>query len=162
MLKTWKKPPLVGFAITAMSAGVALADDQEFLTDAIKGDNSEVTLGNLAESKGASQGVRNFGKRLAVDHAKAKKQALAVAQQLSVPDTNALTDEATQEKAKLSDLSGSAFDAEFASYMVKDHQEDISKFEKQASQGSSQTAQLAKDTLPDLRKHLKMAQALEK
>ena len=154
---------LGGIALTALaisSFSVAAADDRDFLTEAMKGDNSEVVLGQLAASKGTTEGVRTFGKKLAVDHAKAKKQVLAVARQLNVQETNALSDEASAERARLDTLSGAAFDKEFAAFMVKDHESDIQKFEKQANKGTGPTADLAKHTLPELRKHLDIARSL--
>ena len=136
--------------------------DQQFLTDAIKGDNSEVTLGQMAQQKGASQGVKDFGKTLETDHSKAKDQASALAQQAGMTVPTEMADEAKQEQKKLEGLSGAAFDKEFASYMVTDHKKDIAKFETQAKSSDTQTAQLAQQTLPTLKKHLQMAESLEK
>ena len=45
--------------------------------------------------------------------------------------------------------------------MIDDHKKDIAKYEKQASSGDPQTAALAKDTLPTLRKHLETAESLK-
>ena len=46
---------------------------------AIKGDSSEVTIGQLAITKGASDPVKAFGQTLIDDHSKAKAEASAVA-----------------------------------------------------------------------------------
>jgi putative membrane protein len=46
--------------------------DAVFLMDAMKGDNSEIKLGLLAQSRGGSAGVRNFGGMLVHDHRQAK------------------------------------------------------------------------------------------
>ena len=62
------------------------------IEDAIKGDNSEVTLGNLAATKGDSAKVKSFGETLAKDHAKAKMDAVKVAKQLGVTPPDSLTD----------------------------------------------------------------------
>jgi putative membrane protein len=43
--------------------------------------------------------------------------------------------------------------------MVKDHQDDIKEFQKEASKNDP-AGQLAKETLPTLRKHLHAAQRL--
>ena len=43
--------------------------------------------------------------------------------------------------------------------MVKDHQDDIKEFQKEASKNDA-AGQLAKETLPTLRKHLQAAQRL--
>lgn len=61
---------------------------------------------------------------------------------------------------KLSALSGDHFDRQFIKDMVKDHQEDIAKYQKEASQGGP-AADYAKQTLPKLCEHLKTAQELE-
>ena len=131
----------------------------QFLRQTIQGDNSEIQLGQLAESQGASQGVKDFGRTLEQDHAQARDQAAQVAKQVGVTPPQTMMPEAKQEKAKLSRLHGAAFDREFARYMVDDHKKDIRKFEQQAA-GRGPTAQLARQTLPTLKKHLKMAESL--
>jgi putative membrane protein len=148
---------LAGLAIT----GVALAAPaQDFLKKAIQGDNSEMRLGALAAQKGASAGLRDFGRTLQTDHAKAKQDAVAVARTVGMAPPSDMTPEASAEYGKLKGLSGAAFDHEFASYMVKDHKKDIADFESQAKSGDARTATLAKQTLPSLRKHLTMAERL--
>ena len=160
--KSINKLVFAALVATAIPAAPSLADDKSFLDEAMKGDNAEVALGRLAERKGASEEVRHFGRQLAADHAKAKKQVVAVARKLKIPDTDAIPDEAIEEKTKLGKLSGTDFDKEFAAYMVKDHEEDIQKFEKEANEGTGKVAELAKETLPKLREHLKTAQSLQK
>ena len=142
-------------------AGAALAGpDQTFLKKALEGDNSETALGAMAQQHGASAAIRDFGRMLHDDHIAAKAKALPVAQQHGVADTTAMAPEAQVEEKKLEGLTGAAFDREFASYMVKDHTKDIAEFEKESKSGDASTAALARETLPDLRKHLKTAQQL--
>lgn len=138
------------------------AIDTAFVTDAMKGDNDEVTLGNLAQQKGASAGVKDLGKMLATDHAAHKQEVAALAQKASVPVTGDLKDEAKAEQTKLQGLSGAAFDKEFVRATVEAHKKDIAKYEKETKSGDAQTAALAEKTLPTLRKHLQAAQALQK
>lgn len=146
--------------LLAGAAGAALAAPPgQFLKQAIQGDNSEIQLGQLAENQGASQGVKDFGRTLEQDHTQAREQAAQVAKQVGVTPPQAMMPEARQEKAKLSRMHGAAFDREFARYMVNDHKKDIRKFEQQAA-GKGPTAQLARQTLPTLKKHLKMAESL--
>jgi len=148
----------------AMSNGAASsgAIDTAFVTEAMKGDNSEVALGNLAQQKGSSSGVKDLGKMLASDHSAHKQVVAALAQKANVPVTDDLNDEAKAEQKKLEGLSGAAFDKEFVRATVEDHQKDIAKYEKEAKSGDAQTAAMAKTTLPTLKKHLQSAQALEK
>lgn len=136
--------------------------DTAFVTDAMKGDNSEVALGNLAQQKGSSSGVKDLGKMLATDHSAHKQVVAALAQKANVPVTDDLKDEAKAEQTKLQGLSGAAFDKEFVRATVEDHQKDIAKYEQEAKSSDAETAAMAKQTLPTLRKHLQTAQALEK
>ena len=146
-----------------LAAGTAMAKtDKSFISDAVKGDNSEVSLGKLAVSKGASKGVRDFGQSLEADHAKARRQAVAVATRMGVTPPTGMKDEAKSERQKLEKLSGSAFDREFARYMVEDHKKDIEEFTDEARHGGQRVSKLAKMQLPTLKKHLKMAEKLSK
>jgi putative membrane protein len=62
---------------------------------------------------------------------------------------------------ELATMSGERFDQHFVKDMVKDHQDDIAKYEKVANTGSGPAAAYAKQVLPDLRKHLQMAEQLQ-
>jgi putative membrane protein len=155
----WAAAALFAGCVSAASAQAK--SDSEFITDAIKGDNSEVMLGKIAEQRGTSKAVKSFGRTLVKDHGKAKREASVVARKLGVDVPNEVSDEAAQEQKKLEGLSGSAFDKEFANYMVSDHQKDVSEFEEQAKAGPGDVSKLAKKTLPTLRKHLKAARSLE-
>jgi putative membrane protein len=147
---------LVSFALAAPSFA---ASDKAFLKKAMEGDNSEVHLGKLAEQKGSSQGVRDFGRMLEMDHGMHKDKVAALASSVGGQSTDDLSPEAKREDKKLQRLSGPKFDREFADYMVKDHRKDISDYEKQAK-GKGPVADMARDTLPTLRKHLETAQHL--
>jgi putative membrane protein len=152
-------------AVTPAAADTPVASSHaaQFLTEAMKGDNSEVKLGKLAQEKGESQGVKAFGKMLEDDHGKGKEQVEQVAKALNVATTDEITPEADAESAKLQGLSGDAFDKEFASYMVDDHKKDIDKFQQEAaSSDPAQVTDLARQTLPTLKKHLQTAQSLQK
>ena len=143
---------------TAMTGTV----DSAFLTDAMKGDNSEVALGKIAQSKGASQGVKDLGSMLVTDHGAHKSEVATLAQQAGVAVTDDIKDEAKTLETKLNGLSGAAFDKAFVDATVEDHKKDIAAYEKQANSGDAQTAALANKTLPTLRKHLETAQKLQK
>jgi len=134
--------------------------DKAFITDAMKGDNSEIALGMLAEKMGSTEQVRNFGTVLKSDHSNAKKEVARLATKYDVKVTEDMTDEAKQEMQKLRALSGQGFDREFARYMVDDHKKDIADFKKKAAEGKSEVSMLAKETVPVLQKHLKIAEGL--
>jgi putative membrane protein len=148
----------------ASAQEVALATDSpdaKFLTDAARGDVAEIKLGQLAQQKGESEGVREFGKMLEEDHSKAGKKTAELAKDLDVIPPAQPSAEQMAKYAELERLSGAEFDHAFAAEMVKGHQEAIAMYEKEAQSGSSKAAKLAQDTLPTLRHHLEVAQGLQ-
>jgi putative membrane protein len=150
--------------ISISASGAALAavagNDRDFIAKAIKGDNSEIMLGGVAQQHGATPGMRAFGAMLVADHTKARDQATSVAHDLGVSPPAGPMAEADAERAKLALLSGPAFDREFAKYMVNDHRQDIADFQTETRQGHGAAAALARKSLPVLRKHLSTAARL--
>jgi putative membrane protein len=116
-------------------------------------------LGQLAAERGARPALRAYGQTLHDDHAQARQQVLPMAQQAGVAITEEPMPEAAKERRKLERLRGRDFDREFARYMVRDHRKDIADFQKQARRGGP-AGDLARQTLPVLRKHLQMAERL--
>jgi putative membrane protein len=159
------RPIRVSFAALALLAslagaqGAVAAPGKAFVKKAMEGDNSEVSLGKLAEQRGSSTGVRDFGHMLQMDHSMHKDKLAALAPTVGAKPTDDMPLMAKMEHQKLEGLSGPAFDREFAKDMVKDHTNDIADYEKQA-RGHGPTADLARDTLPTLHKHLATAQHL--
>lgn len=155
---------LGGAAAVLILAGAANAqsrDDRHFLTEALRGDNSEMMLGQMAAERAVSPRVRAYGRTLHDDHARARDQAMRVAARLGVPPTTATMPEARAEAYKLRRLHGRTFDREFVRYMQEDHRKDIAEFRHEARMGGP-VGQLAAQTLPDLRKHLRMARDLSR
>src|SRR5689334_330838 len=134
-------------------------DSQKFIKNAIEGDIAEVDVGKLAQEKGQSEAVKQYGAMLVKDHGEHKAKAEQVAKELGVtpPTGSTFGEKATYAKLKM--LSGGSFDRSFAKSMVKDHRDDIKEYQKEASKNDA-AGQLAKETLPTLRKHLQAAQRL--
>jgi putative membrane protein len=128
---------------------------------AAQGGLAEVKMGQLAEQKGRSQTVKDFGKRMVDDHSKANdelKQAAAKSN-ITLPEQLDAKDQATYDQ--LSKLDGSAFDKTYARDMVKDHRADIAEFQLEARTGKDEpTKNLASQTVPTLETHLKMAREM--
>jgi len=149
----------VGDTSTAAMVG---ATDLKFMTDAAKGGMMEVQLGQTAQQKASSDGVKEFGKKMEQDHGQAGKELadLAKLKNVSLP-----ADMGTEKNAvdKLSNLSGAAFDKAYIKAMVRDHKKDVKEFEKESTNGmDSDVKAFASKTLPTLREHLRMAEELEK
>lgn len=145
---------------TGMTNASLSADEQAFVTEAMKGDNAEVQIGQLAQAQGGSAAVKDFGSMLATDHGAHRGKLADLATSAGMSATDEPSAEGKANLAKLKGLTGAAFDKAFKAAMVEDHKKDIAKYEKQTSAASPALASLAKDTLPVLKKHLSTAQSL--
>jgi putative membrane protein len=119
-------------AAGASSATLSNAD-RKFAREAAQGGLAEVELGRLATQKGQSDQVKQFGQRMIDDHTKANDQLKSVAAKdnITVPTSIDAKDQALKDK--LSGLSGAEFDRNYMRSMVKDHEKDISEFQKEAN-----------------------------
>jgi len=152
---------LLAGGATAAPKGQSAAKDQHFMTEAIEGDLSEVNMGKLAQQKGQSDQVKQFGQALQQDHGDHLQKAQQLASQNGM---QAPTEPNKKQQAvynKLEGLSGDRFDRAFAQAMVRDHQEDIKKYQKEAA-AKSPLSDFAQQTIPALQKHLDMAKSLGK
>ena len=141
--------------------GNVAKDDRAFIMEAAQGGMKEVQMGKLAQQKGQSDGVKQFGQRLEQDHGKANDELKQIAQKLNVSLPDALDKKHQGQVDKFQKLSGAEFDRQFAKAMVDDHQGDIKKFRKEADKGKNpELKQFASQTVPTLEEHLKMAQDL--
>jgi putative membrane protein len=140
----------------------AQSSDQSFVRQAASGGMAEVKMGQLAQDKGASDGVKNFGKMMEMDHTNAGNQLKEVAgrNKITVPDKVNARDQATYDK--FSKLSGSDFDKAYADQMIMDHQKTIALFKKEMNDGQNPDLKgLATETLPTLQEHLKQAREMK-
>lgn len=136
-------------------------DDAAFLKEAIAGNIGEVKVGGLAQQHGSSKAVKDFGAMLEKDHAAANKKAAQIAKTIDVVPPQMPTEEQQAVYKKLSALKGAEFDAQFIDSMIEDHEKDIAKYGDKAKGASSPATRYASETLPDLRKHLAMAQKIQ-
>ena len=133
--------------------------DQQFLSKAIKGDLSEINIGKLAQDKGQSDEVKQFGKMLEQDHSAHLQKAEQTAEELGI---NASTEPDAKSKAtydKLSTMSAAKFDEEFAKAMVSDHKRELAAYQLQ-SKRKGPLADFATETVPTLQEHLETAKSL--
>jgi putative membrane protein len=138
------------------------SDDREFMTKAAIGGMAEVELGRMAAQKASNSDVKTFGKHMVDDHSKANDELKQLASQKGVTLPTEVDAKHKETMDRLSKLSGAAFDNAYVSEMVRDHTEDVSEFEKEASQGqNSDVKAWAAKTLPTLRSHLEMIRDIE-
>ena len=150
---------LLATAIVSIPAAAA-APAGAFLREAATGDSSEASLGRLASTRGASPAVRAYGRRLASDHGGHLGQVRSLARRMRIPVSAAMKPDARRLYRTLSRLRGHAFDRMFVQHMIEGHRQAIAAYEEQANSGDRQTAGFARQTLPVLREHLRIAESL--
>lgn len=156
----------VGAVAQAASTGAretyALPDaDHKFVEKAAMGGMVEVDLGKLAQQKGASDQVKQFGSKMVEDHSKANDELKQVAKNKVVDLPTSLDSAHQKDMDKLSKLSGAEFDRAYMKNMLADHKEDISDFKKESRSGKDKDVRAFADKiLPTLQAHLKMAQSV--
>jgi putative membrane protein len=137
-------------------AAFAADPDAPFYKHAAEGGLAEVQAGQLAQNKGNSQQVKDFGAMMVKDHTAAndKLQQLASSKNITLPTTASVGQMA--EKAKLDVLSGETFDKSYVKGQVKAHRDTIALFRKEISSGQDPDAKaFASATLPTVKSHLK-------
>ena len=105
--------------------------------------------------------MKSFGQMLQQDHAAANQQAMAAASAAGVTPPTEPNKKQKADYAKMSKLSGAAFDSAFIKHMVTDHQKDIAEYQKEAKRQDGQLSQYAASALPTLQKHLETAKSLD-
>jgi putative membrane protein len=152
----------MGLAAVLCVGSEGLAQDhasEKFLKKAIEGNLAETQMGQLAQEKGGSDGVRSFGQMLENDHSDANKKAMEAANSLGTTPPDAPNSKQKADYDRMSKLSGSKFDGEFVRHMISDHKKDIKEYEKEAKKNDA-AGSYASTTLPTLHKHLETAQSL--
>lgn len=142
----------------ASDAKLARAD-RKFIEDAAKGEMAEVQFGQLAAQKAQSADVKQFGQRMADDHAKANDQLKQLATSKGVELPTDIDPSAKREHDRLSKLSGAAFDREYMNRMVSEHKKEVKGFGNESKSGKdADVKQFAASTLPTFEQHLQLAQ----
>ena len=138
------------------------AKDRDFVMDAAMGGMMEVELGRVAAQQGMSDAVKQFGQRMVDDHSKANTELMSLASSKGITLPTELDAKHREHVTKLSSMTGAEFDRAYAKMMVSDHKKDVGEFEKQSTRGmDADLKAFASKTLPTLKEHLQMAQALD-
>jgi len=144
-----------------LSVFAASTPDASFYKHAAEAGIAEVEAGKLAQDKGNSQAVKDFGARMVTDHSAAndKLKSLAESKNISLPTSSSVSQMAT--KAKLEVLSGDTFDKSYIKSQLKAHYQAVALFKKESTTGQDPDAKaFATETLPTLRSHLKSIKAI--
>jgi putative membrane protein len=144
------------FAVPVISPAADKNPDADFFKHAAEAGIAEVEAGKLAQDKGSSPAVKDFGAMMVKDHTAAadKLKSIAAAENVDLPSTSSVKDMAT--KAKLEVLTGDTFDKSYIKGQVTAHRQAVALFRKEAASGQdAQAKAFAAATLPTLKAHLK-------
>lgn len=148
-----------GTAATPQQAG-----DQEFVSKALEGGDTEVQLGQLAQQKSQSEDVKQFGQKMVQDHSQmGDKWFKPLAKQLGVSEPKGPSKKDKKLIARLQGLSGNDFDTEYIKAMVKDYQEDLKDFQSEAQTTQDPNVkQVAQQGQNVISQHLQMIEQVAK
>jgi putative membrane protein len=146
-----------------LSTTEAVMKDEAFVRAAARGGLSEIKLGKLAMDQGSNEAVKAFGTRMVAEHTKAGDDLKEAAKEenIGLPTDLTAKDQATYDR--LSKLSGAEFDQAYAQDMVKDHQQDLRDFQREANHGNDDVVRgFASETVPMIQQHLDQAKEMLK
>ncbi len=159
-------------AAAATAATPAPAPATPALTDAVilgtlDADNvSDSTAGALAEQKGTSASVKEFGRMMRKDHHAMRVEGMAVAKKANVTPSAPSDADAAAEKAAGDSLAaapkGAAWDKSFVDHAVEGHQKvlQFAQDAANATQNADIKAMIQKAT-PTVQKHLDKAKDIQ-
>lgn len=137
----------------ATASGAESAADAAFLAKAVPAGRDEVTAAREALKMSKIAGVKKAAQMMRQDHRMANRKLAALAERKGWP----LPPRDTSGAA-----SASYSDDEYIAGQIMAHQDAIALFTEEAANGSDADLQaFAKKTLPTLRHHLKVLQALQ-
>jgi putative membrane protein len=133
----------------------------DVLTKLHHSNQMEIEAGKLAQEKGQSKGVKDYGKMLVKDHTAADKKVTSVAKQLKVELTAPSPEMKHDKLEKARSLSGAEFDKAFTEAMVEDHKTDVQEAtEARDKTTNPQLKKLLTEVVPKLEKHQTQAEKL--
>ncbi|HET7471318.1 MAG TPA: DUF4142 domain-containing protein [Gemmatimonadales bacterium] len=136
---------------------LALASDSTFLQTVGSFALLQVKLGKLAQQKGSSDVVRDFGKRMATEYAQTNEQLSAGAKQAAYPKP-VLLRQHQQVFDRFNSMGKSSFDKSYMAEVVSEHDEAARLVEQEAKEGRiASLKQLAAGMLSDVEQRQSLA-----
>lgn len=144
--------------------GMKSENDAEFLVNVAESNQEEIALGKLIQEKGSMADVRELGKMMEMSHSKSHAELVALAAQKSITLPETKTEDVNESYKKMNEMKpGNDFDKEYCDLMIDRHKKNIDMFEKASTDSIDPDIKLmAANMLPDLRKHLEMAEMCKK
>jgi len=147
----------VSLAPAAAQQPKSLASDSVFITRAGSAGLLQVKLGKLAEKKGSSTAVVEFGKVMVTHYSKANEELKVAAKGAGFPGPVLLRQD-QQIFDRFNGMGRSSFDKNYMAEMVERQNEEVRLFQGESAGGRVQSLkQLAARMLPDTEQRLSLA-----
>jgi len=145
---------------TQLPTSLSATSDSRFTQTAMSGSATEIALARVAVTKAESPEVRSFAQQMLNDHRQIATNIDNFALQRGYVVNWSITPEQQATIDRLSALEGAAFDDAYMQEMVRAHQNTAAMMQAQSTSGT-ETATLARETLPTVEHHLTMARDLD-
>jgi putative membrane protein len=145
--------------LVAQTSGpqMGLAADSIFIQTAASLGLLQAKLGTIAEKKATSPAVRDFGKRMKDEYAKANEELAAAAKQAAYP-APLIMRQHQQILDRFLNTGGGSFDKKYMAEMVTEQSQAAQLFKQEAESGRvASLKQLAASMLPTVQQHLSLA-----
>jgi putative membrane protein len=149
---------------TGINSALGIAPKTEdFVKEVAMSDMTEIEAAKIAQQKGNAD-EKKFAEMMVADHTKTSTELKSmVPDNMKVAIPTVLDDVSQKKIAKLRDAKPEDFAAEYDPMQVSAHKDAVSLFERYANAGDDpKLKDWAGKTLPALKHHLEMAQALDK
>ena len=137
--------------------------DKQFMNKAGAGNSAEVMMAELALKNGESQGVKDFAQKMITDHKQANADLEEIGKSHGMSNFQPMPsaeDKATY--ARMTSLTGTAFDTAYAKHAVVDHEKDLKEYkEAKGMVKDKELVAYVDKTTEVVEDHLKMAKELD-
>jgi putative membrane protein len=151
-----------GYGSTSAASPKADRKTTEFIKDAARDNSKEIAMMEVATQKAQNSELKSYAQKLHQDHMQAYQQIQQLAQAHGVTLEDQSKAKQEREVTKLSkEETGAKWDQNFAENALKDHANDIQKYEEASNQvKADDVKQFVQAQIPQLQQHFQEAQSV--
>ncbi len=147
---------------TAIPATPLTGSDAKFVEAQLEGNLAEIQMAKLAADHSQDQNVRNFARKMIMDHTAANETLMPIAQGQEIGMPTALSPMHQAMLEELSHLNGIAFDTAYINGMIRAHGEALKAMNEQLNSGQSQVLNVwVQNTRPVVMQHEQIAEQIK-
>jgi putative membrane protein len=136
--------------------------DKQFLDYAAQDNQAEIQTCLIAEKQAQAPAVKAFARLMADDHVQIESQLAATGSAEGVALPNGIGQDGSKTISRLEPLHGQEFDRAFLKDQIQDHTHDVQRYDHEIHTSQNSTVKnYADETLPILKQHLALAEAVQ-